>query len=133
MKKLNKTDAKRFEELKEELRKKLTALQEATEAYNTAQQEAWNKYTEVREEFDACLDECQSLVNAIGARMERYYEEKSDSWLNSEAGQAFEAFKDTWTEVDLDAEEPEEPVELPEAPEDVVTAFEGLPEEVEGV
>ena len=96
---------------------KYSALVSAMEEYN----DSLSKYNDVVGDVEAWRDE-------IVADMQTYMDEKSERWSDSENGQAYGDWKDTWESTDfqkLDA------LEIPEEPEieDFITEVQDLPAE----
>jgi hypothetical protein len=85
------------------LNQKKEAVEAAIEAYNEA------------------LVEAESFCSDIADRMADYQGERSDSWLESEKGDAYQTWMDEWTpdfsELDMpDMDHAETLADLPEAP-----------------
>ena len=81
MKKLTKKQAETLVELQGQLERKAGNLQIAVEE--------WNEWAEKAHEF----------VDEISSTMDEFIDNKSEKWLESEAGSVIVAWKDSWEEV----------------------------------
>lgn len=110
MKKLNKEQQKRLEELNGNAQVLAAELDETIKTFNTTLEEqrdflqaALDRYNEKRVEIGEFRDE---IVIAI----EEYVDERSEKWQESEAAGRYETWKSMWEELEVDEVE----LELPE-------------------
>ena len=140
MKKLNKTQTKkweallvRYEALGETLNERLSEMESAIDDARTVFQDTisdeWGKLIAHLDEDDdidlSVIDEIEEFASEVHGRLEDVYDNKSEKWQESERGQALEEAKAEWEEVagvalwegfedEPDLEDPETP-ELSEA------------------
>lgn len=112
MKRLNKQDLKK----RDEIQKKIG---EALQKYNDAIDKARDAYTEV----EASIAEGEQWREGIYDRMATYFDEKSEKWQCGDAGTTYQDWMNEWDQM-LESEEPdlefiaEEDFDLTGFPED---------------
>lgn len=82
--------------------------------------EKWSEYQEALSELNGAIQDARELRDEVTGEMEGYYDERSDKWRQSEAGDQYGEWKSAWDEIALD--DVEEPELDPQA-------FEDLPDE----
>lgn len=127
MRKLNKKNSEALQKHIEDVDNTETELRDAIDKYNEVLADEWQAVVaaykgfveavgesepEVRsakEAFDAAVSEAESFREEMSSEIEGHYDEKSERWQESEAGERFSEWSSTWQETI----EPEE-IEIPE-------------------
>lgn len=113
MKKLSKDQLKQRDELDSQLIEKGQAVKDAIDEFNTALTEAYKAVETAQEEYNAAVEAANEFVTEISGEMETYHGERSDTWQEGDAGQAYQSWIDAWS-AELDPCELEMPSELDE-------------------
>jgi hypothetical protein len=131
MTKLCKEDLSRRDELVSRLRETFTALDMAVDKFNTAMAEAWEGVEEALTAHNEAITDANSLKAEITEEMQDYYDDRTEKWQESDKGQAFQSWKETWEEEFSEAElEKPEDLDISQL-EDYGEILEQLSEEIQ--
>lgn len=116
MKKLDKSQEKRWSELAKTLEGKRQALESAVEAFNGEVVQLWEPVKQALEELNERLQEAEEFREEIHGDMDAYFGERSEKWQEGDIGQAYQEWQSSWeTSFDEVCFE-QEPLEI-EAPD----------------
>jgi hypothetical protein len=105
MKRLTKADSEQQDSLVRNLTEKADTVREVLEKINALIRGELN---EAINEYNGIITDADEFRNEIVGRMDDYVNARSEKWSDSDAGQNYNAWKDTWENVQLDQ------IELPE-------------------
>lgn len=112
MNKLTQDQIKQKNTLIEALRKTMEKLEEARSTYNDELQDAYNKYKEFVDGFNDAQENLRNFITERVEEMDTYFEEKSEKWQESAAGEAYSEWKGQWEALseyeEYEAREPDE-------------------------
>jgi hypothetical protein len=109
MQKLTKEQVARKRELVDKLSGAGQELQAAIIAYNEKCEAEFSSVREAIDDYQTVVDEARSFAEEIAGDIAGYMDEKSEKWLESDRGQAFEQWKSEWENIDIydvDLDEP---------------------------
>jgi hypothetical protein len=110
MKKINKDQIKRRDELQGKLQSLMADLETACEAYNEALREKWGAIDDALGAYNEAIGEVNEWQQEIASDIQSYMDDRSEKWLESDKAQEYESwreeFEDEIEEVTL--EQPEE-------------------------
>ena len=89
-------------------KKRTEKLSELADACRTA----WAVVEDATVEFNAATGALHEFVEEIAAALTEHYDECSDRWRESEAGQQFDAFRSAWSDAEVLDFEPDAPFDL---------------------
>lgn len=113
-----------------EAEKEFAAARRAAAEAVAAANEAHEKLTTAAEAANKVISDAADFRQGRVEEMQAYFDERSEKWQESDAGEAYLAWVSAWEDVDLDeADVPAIDEAEPEVAdrEDLVTAFEELP------
>jgi hypothetical protein len=115
MKKLSTTDEAKRTALIGRLREATEKVEAETEKFNAAVSSAFNLLRGAINAYNEVVQEAEEFRSDIDSQMEDYQSERSEAWLDGEAGLNYQSWRDEWAEnfEDLEVDEPEA-IELPE-------------------
>ena len=110
MKKINKDQIKRRDELQGKLQSLMADLETACEAYNEALREKWSAIDDALGAYNEAIGEVNEWQQEIASDIQSYMDDRSEKWLESDKAYEYESwreeFEDEIEEVTL--EQPEE-------------------------
>lgn len=127
--KLTKTELIQREKIAAALKTTGTALSEAVTIFNTTCEEAWKTVEAAQESYNEQVQMAQEFMVEVHDSHQNEFDEKSEKWQESDAGQAASGWLDEW-EMDLDEEQLERPDPLGDPDLEAKTTFEQLPDGV---
>jgi hypothetical protein len=128
MKKLDKQQLKRKAELLEAAFAAREATSLAVGGFNEAMAEAWKHVEESLAALNTAVVDLNAFREEVVQGMEDFAGERSEKWQESEAGQAYESWKDEWDGCRVEEVELERPADVDE-PDVSFEDFDGLPDE----
>ena len=129
MKKLTKSQQHQKQKLIDRMNHARGDLETAVEEYNTAMEEAWGKVEAARDQLQEAIDEADQFRDEIATLQDDYYCERSETWQEGDAGQAYCAWKDEWSNELDEVGELEKPNELELPDTEAIDALDGMPDE----
>jgi len=105
-----KAELKRKAEVIASLRNAGDELEKAVEEYNAGLAGLAEKVATALEPYNEALQEAAEFRDQVVCDMEMYADDKSERWQESENGEAYQAWMDSWRECELGEIE----LELPE-------------------
>src|SRR5262245_19838640 len=104
--KLSKDQVAERKELAKRLGEASSKLQSAVDEFNSKMDEIKGPVQAAIEEYNSVVTEVREFAEGIAAEADDDMSDKSDRWLESDRGQAAEAFKSEWSlsldEIDID-------------------------------
>jgi peptidoglycan hydrolase CwlO-like protein len=126
MNKLSKDQEKQRDALIESLRAQQSKLEDAVSQFNQTMTAAWVKVEAAIEEYNGIAADAEAFREDVASEQESYMEEKTERWQEGKRGQAYQEWRDAWSER-LEPIEIDEPEEL-SAPElDHADKLEAMP------
>jgi hypothetical protein len=122
MNKLTKENRKELDLARDTLQQAEADVAAAVEEYNAALALAWTEVEVALEKLYEARGDASSVISSFVQQMEDYASERSERWQEGEAGQSYEAWKNSFEEITMDLEA--DPVEVP-TPLDVGDWLEG--------
>lgn len=129
MKKLDREQLNKKARLARELAEAASELENGISDFNDAFQREWERsIDEPLKRLNKMIEEAVAFRDEVVQVMTDYADERSENWAESEAGRAFELWKEEWEGLELDtiALEPPEEISVPDV---AVKTFENLSEE----
>ena len=110
---------------------KMTEQKDALEVeiaqYNETMAEAWARVVEVHANLGAAVSDAEVFRQEINDAQEEYFDERSDTWQEGDAGSNYSCWKDDWgQELVIDELDSPDEVEMPDI--EVIEQFELLTE-----
>ena len=130
MKNLSKTQQKELSDLVERLRDSSDLITAAVTKFNETMTFAWDGVAGALEAYNSVIQEANAFREQVAADQQSYIDDRSEKWQESDAGQAYEAWKQEW-EGTLDELQMDPPQEAEEPDLSAADTLEGLPEQVE--
>jgi len=121
MKKLNKSQVKERDALMEKLADTSTSVETALTEYNEAVAEAHAKFIEVWESYKEVRQEAYEFLDEIVTTMGEYEAERSEKWTDSEAGERYVEWRQSYESAREECNIPDDP----EPPEELDLDYEG--------
>jgi hypothetical protein len=112
--KLTKKERAEYEVHTADLSEAAAKLYRAVDEYNAAVAEARDALEAPLAAYNAALEVAGAFVAGIHEASQEAYDDKSERWQESEAGQNAYAWLESWESIDFDPVELDEPVELEE-------------------
>lgn len=123
MKKLSRQNIAQRDAIIKKLADAAGALEEEQEALT----EALDAFNAKIDAYNEALEEAREFTQDMASEIDSYMSERSERWLDGDAGQAYEEWKSEWENVEL---EDLEHIETPDFPEpDHIETLEQAPEE----
>lgn len=123
MRKLSTRQEAERDEIGAELEEAEKALEDEVSSFNEDVKRMFeDRVQPLLDKVNAARDRARSLRDDVVAQMEDYAGERSERWAESDAGQAYEEWKDRWEGLDLEDAEMEDPSEL-DAPDAAAREF----------
>lgn len=128
MTKLDKTELAAKDELAQKLEKATKILEYALDQYTTSVRHAFATLQQAVADVNEVVDEIDGWRSCLTDEMTLYYEEKSERWQESDAGQRYSNWLEMFNGLEVERIELEEP-EPPEVPDlsPVVDELKDLP------
>lgn len=127
MKQLTKADLTARTERATAIHTAQAKLEKAVEAYNAAALAAREVVEQAIQGLNDAIADANAWIEEVRARMNEHFDDRSEAWQESEAGEAYENWLREYVALDeVEADFPDE-LELPES--DAAENLEGLPEE----
>src|SRR5262245_61417950 len=112
MRKLTKEAMAERDALQPKFDKAFEALLDTVQAFNTLMEQQWETVTQAVETYNAVVQEGREWVGEQTSDMEQFQLERSERWLESDAGQRYAAWIQQFETVDLRDVELEAPATL---------------------
>jgi uncharacterized protein YukE len=130
MKRLSKTQQARHEEISQKLATTRDELNEAIQAFNAEVTALHARLLQPKvAEVNVAVSLANAFVEEIHGEQESYFDERSDTWREGDAGSEYENWKNEW-ELSLDELELEDPAPFDEVDMTDADEFENLQQEV---
>lgn len=129
--KLSKDELAQRDLLIDKLNAASSALTDAINAYNEGIALLKEPAERALEAYNEAAVAAREFAADIASQAEQDMSEKSEKWLESDRGQAAEAFKQEWESAELDDIELEFPEELSFDDPDYAATLDGIPTEME--
>jgi hypothetical protein len=115
MRQLTKTQQKEKEAYRSALERARENLENAISTFNEAMKAAFEKVEEERDAYNELVVEAEAWRSDISEQQSDYMGERAETWPETEAGQNYEQWHDTWENTldELELECPDE-YELPD-------------------
>lgn len=130
MNKIDKATQKQFDKLHSELFDAAKEYSDTITKLNETIQEEIGKCDVLRETYNEKLDNLKSFVTDLISEQESYIDEKesnSDKWADSDKGQNYHAWKDSWQELESELENFEaDEIDIPEINSDNIIDLEQI-------
>lgn len=126
MKKLSKTRIKQFNEIVEIVKDSQEKLDSAIEEYNNALDEKWAVIQAAQENYNTAISDAVGFAEEISNDMNEYFDERSESWQESEKGDSYREWIDEWENIELEESNLEQPEFLPEVGSEMADLLEEL-------
>lgn len=132
MKKLDKEQLARKDDLRDALAQAYTKLDAAISEYNGELELLRNKIERAIGDYNETATEVRDFRDEIAQEIQDYMDERSDAWREGDKGGAYSEWQTQWGNIDLEDLEFELPedLEAPSVPEDI---FEGVEDDVSEV
>lgn len=116
MKRLSKHELKQRDEFADALEKARDKVCDAVDDYNHKIAELWTPVSEALEAYNSIAADAQSWREDIVSQMDDYLGERSERWLESDAAQAYQEWKDSWESLSIETFDVAQPegIDLPE-------------------
>lgn len=116
MKRLSKQELKQRDEFVAELEKARDRVCDAVDEYNCKAAELWAPVSEALEKYNGIAADTQSWRDEIVSQMDDYLSERSEKWLEGDAAQAYQEWKDSWESLSIETFDIAQPegIDLPE-------------------
>jgi len=109
MRRLNETQAKDWEDIKDRVQEAEEALRGALQSLQERVQKEWEDVIEpMIQDINAATDTASEFIDGIKDKMDEYSEDRTDTWRESDNGEAFADWRAEW-DVELPNLEIEEP------------------------
>lgn len=128
--KLSKTDAKQKTEMVGAIRTAENKVVDAVNIFNEKKQRALDELNGEIAAFNKVLDEARDFATGVETTMQSIFDDKSETWQQSDKGQEFEAFLGDWSNFSLE-DLPEEEVNDIEIDLSHADDLENLPDDSE--
>ena len=123
---LTKTDTSRRKEIIESSRDARSALEDAIAAYNRAVSEANSELSAAITAYNEHIEEVSGFAQDIATELREAYDERSESWKDSDAGHAANDFVETWENFSVDDFSVDQPEDVCAPDDDVADMLEEL-------
>ena len=100
--KLTKTEETQFEKLKTELTEKYGEVETAVKDYNEDTEKLKNAVETALAQYNESLGEFRTFVDGIGSGRRDEFDDKSDTWKESDTGSSADEWVSTWENADLE-------------------------------
>lgn len=128
--KLSKTDVTQKSEMVDAIRTAEKKVKDAINIFNEEKQQALDELNGEIAAFNKVLDEVRDFATSIETTMQSIFDDKSETWQQSDKGQEFEAFLGEWSNFSLE-DLPEEEVNDIEIDLSHADDLENLPDDSE--
>lgn len=99
----------RKRELVDKLSEAGQELQAAVNAYNEKCEAEFNAVKEAINDYQAVVGEARSFAEEVAGDIGSYMEEKSEKWLESDRGSAYQQWQSEWENIELEDVDIDEP------------------------
>jgi hypothetical protein len=96
--------------------------------FNDEQRARWLEVVDALNALNESIEEHNDFIDEVSSLMDEFFTDKSEKWQESEKGQEYQEWKESWEGSKLEEVEISEPEEL-EAPEVESEALRELPSE----
>jgi len=131
MKKLDKQDIKRRDDIISRLHAAQEELEAAVAKYNEELRIRWADVEIAKDALNAVLDDARAYVADMKSQIDDFISEHDTKWAEGKKGQAYSTWSDEYEAAFLADAEVEQPDELLELDENYIETLEDLPTEVE--
>lgn len=116
MRRLSKQELQQRDEFADALETSRNKLCDAVDKFNSKITELYEPVAGLVEEYNGIAADAQNWRDDILSQMDDYMSERSEKWLESDTGQAYQEWKDSWESLSIEQFNIEQPegIDLPE-------------------
>lgn len=131
MKRLSKAESKEKAALVAALNVAKEKLEHAITNFNAAMLAAQAPVNAAVKEYNEAVDNAKGFCDDIYTALDSYFSERSDRWVESDAGQNYACWSSDWQDIGMDEIEVEFPMEMDTPELDHADNLEAISEEVD--